>query len=132
MNSSTFCLFAQVLALVDRKDFDALARKHGVERASKGFGSWDQFVAMAFAQLSDAGSLRETILGLASASGKLRHLGIESAPCRSTLSYANANRAWQFFEDLFAAIYAMAAGEAARHRKEFLLENPLYALGTCG
>ena len=132
MKSSTFSLFAQVLSLVDRRGFDELARKHGVEKASKGFSSWEQFVAMTFAQLSDAGSLRETILGLASASGKLRHLGIESAPCRATLSYANANRAWQFFEDLFAAIHAMAAGEAAWLHKEFLLKNPLYALGTCG
>ena len=103
MKSSTFSLFAQVLALVDRRKFDELARKHGVEKASKGFSSWEQFVAMTFAQLSDAGSLREISLGLASASGKLRHLGIESAPCRSTLSYANANRSWQFFEDSFAA-----------------------------
>jgi Transposase DDE domain. len=79
---------------------------------------------------ADAGSLREISLGLASASGKLRHLGIDSAPCRSTLSYANAKRPWQFFEDLFAAIYAMASAEAARHRKKFRLKKPLYALDS--
>jgi hypothetical protein len=41
MKSSTFSLFAQVLALVGRRGFDELARKHGVEKASKGFVSWD-------------------------------------------------------------------------------------------
>ena len=39
MQSSTFILFAQVLALMDRRGFDELARKHGVEKASKGFSS---------------------------------------------------------------------------------------------
>ncbi len=91
MKSSTFSLFAQVLGLVDRRKFDALASEDAVEKSSKGFGSWLQFVAMLFAQLSDAASLREISLGLASASGKLRHLGVDSAPSPSTLAYANAH-----------------------------------------
>ena len=98
-----------MLGLVDRRKFAELARAHGAERASKGFGSWDQFAAMTFAQLADAGSLREISLGRASASGKLRHRGIDSALCRPALSYANAKSPWHFFADLFAAIYAMAA-----------------------
>ena len=52
MKSSTFSLFAQVLGLIDRRKFDALASEHAVEKSSKGFGSWLQFVAMLFAQLS--------------------------------------------------------------------------------
>ena len=80
MKSSTFSLFAQVLGLIDRRKFDALASAHAVEKSSTGFGSWLQFVAMLFAQLSDAASLREISLGLASASEKLRHLGVDSAP----------------------------------------------------
>ena len=108
MQSSPFSLFAQVLELVDRRKFDELARKHGVERAANGFGAWIQFVAMTFAQLAGAGLLREISSGLASASGKLRHRGIDSTPCRPTLSCANPKRPGQFFADLSAAISAIA------------------------
>ena len=124
MKSSRYRLFAQVLGFVDCRKFAELARAHGAERAAKGFGSWDQFVAMAFAPLADAGSLREISLWLASASGKLRHLGIDSAPCRPTLSCANPKRAWQFFADLFAAIYAKASAEAARQGFAGLARRP--------
>ena len=54
MKSSPFSLYAQVLGLVDCRKFAELARTHGAERAAKGFGSWDQFVAMAFAPLAAA------------------------------------------------------------------------------
>jgi hypothetical protein len=73
----------------------------GAERYSKGFSSWDQFVAMMFCQLAQAKSLREICGGLASCLGKLRHLGLKNAPGKSTLSYANAHRPWQMFQDLF-------------------------------
>ena len=81
-------------------------------------------MAMAFAQLADAGSLREISLGLASASGKLRHRGIDSVPCRSTLSCANPKRPGQFFADLSAAISAIAAAEAARQGFAGLARRP--------
>jgi hypothetical protein len=56
---------------------------------------------MLFCQLAQAKSLREISGGLASALGKLRHLGVKSAPNKSTLSYANAHRPYQLFRDLF-------------------------------
>jgi len=61
MKSSPFSLFAQVLGLVDCRKFAELARAHGAERAAKGFGSWEQFVAMAFAQLAYANGTRAVI-----------------------------------------------------------------------
>ena len=53
---------------------------------------------MLFCQMAAANSLREISGGLATAMGKLVHLGLRSAPARSTLSYANAKRPWQVFE----------------------------------
>jgi hypothetical protein len=50
---------------------------------------------MLFCQIGQAHSLREICGGLASCLGKLRHLGVSSAPRRSTLSYANEHRPWQ-------------------------------------
>ncbi len=70
------------------------------ERGSKGFRSWDQFVAMLFCQLGAANSLREICGGLATAMGKVVHLGMKAAP-RSTLAYANEHRPWELYEGVF-------------------------------
>ena len=94
-------LFSQLVALFNRQRFYELVYRHRSERYAKGFSSWDQFVAMLFCQLGQAKSLREISGGLASAVGKLRHLGVKAAPNKSTLSYANAHRPWQLFQDLF-------------------------------
>ena len=58
-------LFSQVLGLFDRGIFARLVQKHKAERYSKGFASWDQFVAMLFCQLAQAKSLREICDGIA-------------------------------------------------------------------
>ena len=73
---STFSLFAQVLGLINRDVFEDLAARLGLDKGNKGFQNWHQFVSMLFAQLADSTSLREINLGLGSASGKLRHLGL--------------------------------------------------------
>ena len=102
----------------------------GMDKGNKGFQTWHQFVSMLFAQLADSASLREINLGLGSASGKLRHLGLTAAPCRSTLSYANAHRPWRFYEDLFYKVYEMVAEEAGKNGKKFRFKNPLYSLDS--
>ncbi len=92
MNVRTGSIFGQLLALVDRSLFRRLVGETGAERASKGFGCWDQFVAMLFGQLAQAKSLREIETGLRSCEGKLRHVGLEDAPRRSTLAYAKGRK----------------------------------------
>ena len=52
---------------------------------------------MLFCQLGHAQSLREITQGLAASEGKLRHLGVETAPSRSTLAYANQHRSWELY-----------------------------------
>jgi hypothetical protein len=94
-------LFSQLIALFNRNQFYQLVIKHKAERYSKGFNSWDHFVAMLFYQLAQAKSLREISGGLACCMRKLRHLGMKDAPKKSTLSYANAHRAWEMYRDLF-------------------------------
>jgi Domain of unknown function (DUF4372) len=112
-------LFSQMLSLVDRHQFERFVRKHQAERAAKGFRCWSQFVAMMFCQLAQAKSLREIIDGLACCEGKLHHLGLESSPKRSTLSYANTHRPWQLFEALFYAILEVARASAPGKRLRF-------------
>ena len=102
-------LFSQVLSLVNRQDFSRAVRQWDAEKGAKGFRCWDQFVAMIFCQLGGADSLREICGGLATAFGKIKHLGIRRLPYRSTLSYANMRRPWQLFETVFYQLSEQAA-----------------------
>src|SRR5580700_302569 len=95
-------IFSQILQFVPRLEFEAAVQK--AEHRQHGFASWDQFGAMMFCQLGHAQSLREITGGLASCEGKLKHLGMDGAPARSTLAYANENRPWQLYEDVFQAL----------------------------
>ena len=119
-------LFSQMLSLVDRHRFERLVREHKAERAAKGFSCWSQFVSMMFCQLAQAKSLREIIDGLACCEGKVRHLGLEASPKRSTLSYGNSRRPWQLFEALFYSILEVARASAPAKRLRF--KNKLFSL----
>lgn len=84
-----------------RKDARSLAHKHSAERRAKGFSCRTQFVVMLFCQLARTDSLREICNGLSCCLEKLVHLGVRTAPAKSTLSYANKHLRAALFEDLF-------------------------------
>ena len=119
-------MFSQLLSLFPRSEFEKAVRAHRADRAAKGFDCWTQFVAMLFCQLGRAHSLREICGGLASVEGKLNHLGVGDAPKRSTLSYANAHRPWQLFEEVFMQLLGRCQGIASP--KPFRFKNKLYSL----
>lgn len=93
--------FSQLLQLFPRLEFEAAVRKHQAERHACGFACWTHSIAMLFCQLGQAHSLREICGGLTATEGKLRHLGLDEAPWRSTVAYANALRPWQLFQTVF-------------------------------
>jgi Transposase DDE domain/Domain of unknown function (DUF4372) len=115
-----------------RTEFAALVKKHAAERAAKGFTCWTQFVSMLFCQLGHADSLREICNGLGCCLGRLVHVGIVRAPCRSTLSYANEHRPAALFEDLFftaLARFREQQGLGTRKHK-FRFKNKLLSLDS--
>lgn len=85
-------LFSQLLQVIPRPTFDRLVRETKSARYAKGFSCWTQCVAMLFCQFAQSKSLREISDGLRITHGKLNHLGIETAPSKSTLAYAPARR----------------------------------------
>lgn len=119
-------LFSQLLNEVDRNMFQRIVAKTGSEKRTKGFASWDQFVSMMFCQLAQAKSLREIESGLRSCEGKLRHLGLAKAPGKSTLSYANAHRPWELYEQVFHALLERARPYAPG--KKFRFKSKLYSM----
>src|SRR5216117_1642885 len=118
-------IFSQLLQLFPRLEFEQAVKKHKAERGAKGFTCWGQFVAMMFCQLARAHSLREICGGLAACEGRLRHLGLQDAPCRSTLAYANEHRPWQVYEELFYTLQQRCAMEAGQRGHGFRFKNKL-------
>jgi len=122
-------IFAQVLQFIPRMEFAAAVRKHQAERHARGFSCWTQLVAMLFCQLGRAQSLREIVGGLAACEGKLQHLGVEVAPKRSTLAYANQHRPWQLFQSVFEALYQRCVADARqRGGRKFRFKHKLLSL----
>ena len=122
-------LFSQLIALINRKKFHQLVYRHQTERFAKKFNSWEHFVSMFFCQIAQAKSLREICGGLACCMGKMRHLGMKNAPNKSTLSYANAHRSWQLFQDLFYDTLGMCK-MAAPGKHKFRFKNKLLSLDS--
>src|SRR3989338_4461053 len=122
--------FSQMLSLIDRNAFARAVKQHGAERGAKGFSCWDQFVAMLFCQMGGANSLREICGGLATAMGKLVHLGLTQAPTRSTLAYANKHRPWQVYQTVFEDLLTSCQALAAIKKRRFRLKHPLRSLDT--
>ena len=128
----TASLFSQLLEQIPRLEFATLAKKHDAERHARGFSCWTQMVAMLFSQLARADSLREICNGLACCVGKLVHLGVDSAPHRSTLSYANQHRPAAFFEDLFWTLLRRFRneGKLGQRQHKFRFKNKLLSLDS--
>jgi Transposase DDE domain/Domain of unknown function (DUF4372) len=120
--------FAQVLELIDRSGFGRAVRELDAEKGTKGFRCWDQFVAMLFCQLGSAHSLREICGGLATALGRVVHLGLKEAPKRSTLAYANGHRPWELYQRVFEQVLGRCHELAAGRRRPFRFKNPLRIL----
>jgi len=120
-------IFGQILHLFPRREFFEAVEATRADRDAKGFSCWDQFVAMMFCQLGQAHSLREICGGLASCFGKARHLGIQTAPKRSTLAYANEHRPWQLYEKLFYQILGRCR-QLEFGKRKFRFKNRLFSL----
>jgi Domain of unknown function (DUF4372)/Transposase DDE domain len=125
-----FCsMFSQLLQLFPRTDFQLLVKETQAERHARGFSCWNQFVSMLFCQLGRAHSLREICHGLSTCEGKLSHLGIEGAPKRSSLAYANEHRPWELYQKLFFVLLERCRKEAP-FKKKFRFKNKLVSLDS--
>jgi len=123
-------IFSQLLQLFPRTEFAQAVKQHKAERHARGFDCWTQFIAMLFCQLGRAQSLREICGGLAATEGKLKHLGVERAPCRSTLAYANEHRPWALFQTVFQQLLGRCQQAAHAGKKRFRFRNPLLSIDS--
>jgi hypothetical protein len=125
--SGVCSIFSQVLGVFSRAEFEQAVCQHGAEHHARGFSSWSQMVAMLFCHLGRAQSLREICGGLAACEGKLRHLGVDQSPKRSTLAYANKHRPWELYRTVFEQLREKCQREVGRGKK-FRFKNKLLSL----
>ncbi|MBU4590332.1 MAG: IS4 family transposase [Candidatus Omnitrophica bacterium] len=114
-----------MLKMFSRYEFQKAVSETGTEYHSRGFSSWNHFVAMLFGQLSGQDSLRGIEAGLATQSAMLYHTGIRPIH-RSTLAYANKHRSHELFKKIFLAMLSKCQAIAPRHK--FRFKNPLYSI----
>jgi len=99
MNNSQ--IFSQVIQKINWDAFSRIVNTHNGDFRAKGITCRSQFIMMLFSHIAGADSLREICQGMAMQGGNLNHMGIDKIPGKSSLSYANANRPWLIYKDMF-------------------------------
>ncbi len=116
MNAGT-TVFSQLMEFLPPYEFRLCVDRYHGNCKVKSFSCWDQFLSMAFAQLTYRESLRDIETYLRAAGGKLYHMGIRGKVSRNTLAHANEVRDWRIYRD-FAEVLI-------RNARELYLNEPL-------
>ena len=101
-------VFAQLMDLLPLHAFHRSVQRYEGQHYVKSFSCLDQFLVMAFAQLTFRESLRDVEACLSAVPSKLYHMGIRSSVSRSTLADANESRDWRIFADFAQALIGIA------------------------
>jgi hypothetical protein len=127
MNSGK-TIFAQLMDFIPSYEFRCCVQRYQGSYKIKSFSCWDQFLALAFAQLTYRESLRDIEACLRAAPSKLYHMGIRSQISRNTLAHANEVRNWKIYAD-FAQVLIRLARDLYRNEPFGVeLDQTVYAL----
>ena len=121
-------VFSQLMDRIDHNEFHRIVASHRGNARKLTFSCWDQYLCMAFAQLTYRESLRDIESCLRALGAKLYHAGIRSPISRSTLAYANEHRPWQIYRDLTLSLIAQARALYANDRLMNEIDAAIYAL----
>jgi hypothetical protein len=123
-------VFSQLISFLPDREFRRCVERYRGDMRLRGFSCWDQYLAMAFAQLTYRESLRDIEACLHSMQGKLYHLGFRGKVARSTLADANESHDWRIFADFAQVLIGIARPLHARDPIGVDLEQSLYALDS--
>lgn len=123
-------LFAQLMDFLPKRDFDRCVHNYRGNYRTRRFSCFDQFLSMAFAQLTFRVSLRDIETCLNSLKSKLYHVGIRGHVSRTNLAQANQNRDWRIFADFANLLIARARMLYAKERLGADLEQTVYAFDS--
>jgi Domain of unknown function (DUF4372)/Transposase DDE domain len=123
-------IFSQLIGFLPDREFRRCVERYQGDIRLRGFSCWDQYLAMAFAQLTYRESLRDIEACLRSMQGKLYHLGFRGKVARSTLADANESHDWRIFANFAQVLIGIARPLHARDPIGVDLEQSLYALDS--
>jgi hypothetical protein len=123
-------VFAQLMDFLPLHTFRRCVARYPSNYPTKTFSHLDQYLCMAFAQLTFRESLRDIEVCLRAHESKLYHLGIRGHVARSNLADANEKRDWQIYRDFANALIVEARRLYAGDGFAVDLENTVYALDT--
>jgi len=127
---TTRTIFTQLTDFIPYAEFrKCIERYHGHYKVKR-FSCWDQFLCMAFAQLTYRESLRDIEACLRAGQSKLYHMGLRGKVARNTLANANTVRDWRIFADFAHVLIGMARPLYAGEDLGFQLEQTIYALDS--
>jgi len=123
-------VFSQLIEFLPHHEFQKCVARYAGDRYLKNLSCWDQYLAMAFAQLTYRESLRDIEACLRSVGVKLYHMGFRGKVARSTLADANESRDWRIYADFAQVLIAIARPLYARDSIGIDLDQSLYALDS--
>ena len=129
MNSGQ-TIFSQLMDFIPTYEFNQCVKRYNGNYKIKNFTCWEQFLCMAFAQLTYRESLRDIQACLRAAHKKLYHMGIRSKVSRNTLAHANQIRDWRMYADFAQILIGQARKLYANENFGVQLEQTVYALDS--
>lgn len=129
MNSGQ-TIFSQLMEFIPTYEFNQCVKRYNGNYKIKKFTCREQFLCMAFAQLTYRESLRDIQACLRAANKKLYHMGIRSKVSRNTLAHANQIRDWRIYADFAQVLICEARKLYANEDFGVQLEQTVYALDS--
>ncbi|PIU49179.1 MAG: IS4 family transposase [Desulfobacterales bacterium CG07_land_8_20_14_0_80_52_14] len=123
-------IFAQLMDFLPSYEFHRCVQQYNGNYKIKSFSCWDQFLCMAFAQLTYRESLRDIQACLRAAQLKLYHLGIRGKVSRNTLAHANQVRDWRIYADFAQTLITKARKLYINDSFGIELDQTVYALDS--
>jgi hypothetical protein len=120
-------IFAQLMAFLPAHEFRHCVERYRGHYKIKSFSCWDQFLCMAFAQLTYRESLRDIQACLRGSQQKLYHMGFRGKVSRNTLAHANQVRDWRIYGDFAQILITQARSLYAQEDFGVELEEAVYA-----
>jgi DDE family transposase/uncharacterized protein DUF4372 len=121
-------VFAQIMEFLSHDEFRRCVDRYDGNRRSRTLSCWEQFLALAFAQLTYRESLRDIEVCLAAHQSKLYHSGFRAPVKRSTLADASEGRDWRIYADFAQSLISVARPLYADEDLGLDLDATVYAL----
>lgn len=123
-------VFSQLISHLPDREFRRCVLRYEGDRRIRSLSCWEQFLAMAFAQLTYREGLRDIEACLRSLGPKLYHMGFRNPVARSTLADANERRDWRIYADFAQHLISVARPLYARDPLGVDFDQSLYALDS--